>query len=136
MFLISCNKVDPVVEEEIPMFSMEINGEKCLAGTYFYKIEHQQPKIYASDNKYTLHWTYDAPIQTKIYTLGLKENELVSGFYLYSEGKTTTLEIQAGTLTIEKIDLQNSTIKGSFEFSATNNGKSMQVKNGKFFIKF
>ncbi len=136
MLFLSCNNEEPVINEDTPMFSMEIDGAKWLAGSYTYKIENQQPKIYASDNVYTLHWTFDAPIKTKTYSLGVKENELVSAFYLYNSGKTTTLDIQSGTLTIEKIDLSGNTIKGSFEFSALNNGKTIQITNGKFFIKY
>lgn len=136
IFLLSCNKEEPVINEDTPMFSMEIDGTKWHAGNYSYKIENEKPKIYASDNIYTLHWTFDASIKTKTYTLGLKENELVSGFYLFIDGKTTTLDILSGTLTIEKIDSSNSTIKGSFEFSASNNGKTIQIKNGKFYIKY
>jgi hypothetical protein len=134
--LLSCNKEEPVIEDDKPMFSMYIDDIKWEAGTYSYKIENQQPKIYASDNIYTLHWTFDGPVQTSTYTLGLKENKLVSAFYLYSNGKTTTLDIQSGTLTIEKFDSTSKTIKGNFEFSALNNGKTLNIKNGKFFIKF
>ena len=83
----SCGKDDdPVVEDEvlIPVFQMDIDGKKWEAKDFYYKIENGIPRLYGTDNTYTLHWEFDGDLKVKSYVLGKSENELITSFYLYS----------------------------------------------------
>ena len=103
----SCNKEkDPSIDDIIlsPEFQMTIDGKPWKAVLYFYKTETGYPVIFGSDNAWTLHWTFEEEIKVKTYNIGELENELISSFYLYKEGKNYTLDIISGTLNIEKFD--------------------------------
>ncbi|MBK7094502.1 MAG: hypothetical protein IPH57_05365 [Saprospiraceae bacterium] len=134
----SCGKeVDPVVEEEVlvPVFQMEIDGKKWEARDFYYKIDNGVPRIFGSDNIYTLHWEIDGALKMKSYTLGKSENELITSFYLFSGGKTYVYLISSGTLKIDKFDTVNKILTGTYSFTAQFEGKDLKVTNGKFVIK-
>jgi hypothetical protein len=138
MLNFSCGKEDdPIVEEEIlnPVFQMEMDGKKWEAKDFYYRMENGVPRIFGSDNSYTLHWEIDGVLKMKSYVLGNSENELITSFYLFSGGKTYIYQVSSGTLKIDKFDTVNKILTGTFSFKAQLEGKDLNVANGKFVIK-
>ena len=136
----SCGKdepevVDPPDKVLEPVFQMEIDGKLWEAGIYYYKIENEIPKIFATDNVYTIHWQIDGTLKEKSYVLGKFETEILSSFYKFEDGKNLSYNLLSGTLKIDTFDIVDKILTGTFNLIAEHEGVNLAITNGKFVIK-
>ncbi len=137
LFLVSCTK-DPIIDDtpiqDTPGFSLKLDGKKWTPKTYYFLTRNGLSTIFASDNVYTFSWVFDSDLKVKTYTLGLKENQLISSMYKNEGNKLKTYDIQSGKLEIQKYDADKQILKAAFSFTAKYGNETVEVKDGKLYI--